>query len=85
MSDASFHPELGIEYKLNSPMPVKRPFALSPIASLSGQSIYIFLFYFIMQVKIIALLSVHEVGFLLAPAAYAFGAERIDYFSSKLC
>jgi len=38
-----------------------------------------------MQVKIIALLSVHEVGFPLAPAAYAFGAERIDYFSSKLC
>jgi len=30
-----------------------------------------------MQVKIIALLSVHEVGFPLAPAAYAFGAEHI--------
>ena len=60
-------------------------FPLAPAASLSGQSIYIFLFYFIMQVKIIALLSVHEAGFPLAPAAYAFGAERIDYFSSKLC
>jgi hypothetical protein len=36
MSDASFHPELGIEYKLNSPMPVKRPFALAPAAYAFG-------------------------------------------------